>query len=84
MLWAKKCIGYHRWVHFDVKKIIFGYDTKSNMADGAILDFGKVLIKHKQNLVIIVLLAKCVHWNWAILADMPIGHCDVFKMAASD
>jgi hypothetical protein len=46
--------------------------TKENpiWLTAAIFDFWKGLIKHKQNLLIIVLLAKCVLWVWAILVNM--------------
>ncbi len=57
--------------HFDVKKSFLGMTENPIWLTAAILDLGKVLIKHKQNLVIIVLQAKIVLWDWAILADMP-------------
>ena len=71
MLLAKKCIGCLLWVTSMSKKSFLGTTPNLIWLTAAIFDFGKVLIKHKQNLVIIVLLAKIVRWDWAILADMP-------------
>ena len=56
--------------HFDVKKSFLGTTESPIWLTAAILDFGKVLIKHKQNLVIIVLQAKSVLWDWVILPDV--------------
>ena len=70
MLWVKKCIGCLRWVISMSKTSFLGTTENPIWLTAAILDFWKVLIKHKQNLVIIVLLAKYVLWVWTILADM--------------